>query len=368
MKNRLNFSKIKKVFIIAEIGKNFIQTEKGQSVGVYLANAKKLVDEAKRAGADAVKFQTHSDDEQLNIRFTSPHFKQADRYSWIQRNIKATPVDKFWKPLKDYCDKLGITFFSTPMSRGAARTLQDLGVGIWKVGSGDILDFVMLDYLAGTGKPVIISSGMSTLREIEMSVNFLKKRMSPEDIALLHCVSRYPCPVSSLRLGTIGFFKKRFGITIGFSDHSIESFEPVLASIALGAKIVEKHFTLNRNFWGSDHKSSLMPDEFSKMTKEIRKAENKKDKLAGFLASAKNSGFLGKEEKFMQPQEAKFRPIFRKTLVAAEDMKRGKTITADLIYAMRPQKFNGGLPSENYEKIIGKKLTRGVKKFQPFKF
>jgi N,N'-diacetyllegionaminate synthase len=365
---KLNLSKNKKVFIIAEIGKNFIQTEKDQPVSVYLANAKKLVSEAKKAGADAIKFQTHSDDEQLNVKIISPHFKQADRFSWVQRNIKATPVDKFWKPLRDYCRKLGVTFFSTPMSRGAAKILQDLGVDLWKVGSGDILDFVMLDYLASTGKPVIISSGMSTFKEIKMSVNFLKKRMDRKDIALLHCVSKYPCPVTDLHLGTIGFLRKKFDIMMGFSDHSVESFEPVLASIALGAKIVEKHFTLDRNFWGSDHKASLMPEEFSKMTKKIREIESKKDKLIGFLNLAKTGGFLGKEGKFMQPEEARFRPIFRKTLVAARDLKRGQTIIADMIYAMRPEGFNGGLPSEDYEKVIGRKLTRGIKKFQPFKF
>src|SRR3989344_4680898 len=136
----------KGVFTIAEIGKNFIQTQEERPVKEYLENAKKLVKAAKDAGADAVKFQTHNvEDEQLNINVVSPHFVGSDRYSWVSRNDKATPLDKFWKPLKSYCDAIGIIFHSTPMSRGAAYKLNELGVEMWKVGSGDILDFVTLD-------------------------------------------------------------------------------------------------------------------------------------------------------------------------------------------------------------------------------
>ncbi|MEK7074704.1 MAG: N-acetylneuraminate synthase family protein, partial [Patescibacteria group bacterium] len=147
----------KNIFIIAEIGKNFIQTQEERPVAEYLENAKVLVRAAKESGADAVKFQTHNvEDEQLNINVVSPHFKGADRYSWVTRNMNATPLDEFWRPLKAYCDEIGIIFHSTPMSRGAAHMLQQLDVPFWKVGSGDILDFVMLDYLASTKKPIII--------------------------------------------------------------------------------------------------------------------------------------------------------------------------------------------------------------------
>ena len=181
----------KRVFVIAEIGKNFIQTQEERPVAEYLENAKALVKAAKDAGADAVKFQTHNvEDEQLNIHVVSPHFKGADRYSWLTRNTNATPLDAFWKPLKAYCDEAGITFFSTPMSRGAAKKLSEVGVPLWKVGSGDILDFVTLDYLAATGNPIILSSGMSTLEEIDKSIDFLKRRLPAgrqgTGIVLLH--------------------------------------------------------------------------------------------------------------------------------------------------------------------------------------
>src|SRR3989344_2587794 len=209
-----------KVLIIAEIGKNFIQTQEERPVSEYLKNARALVKAAKDAGADAVKFQTHSvEDEQLDITVISPHFKGADRYSWVTRNTNATPLNEFWKPLKRYCADIGILFHSTPMSRGAAKILNAVGVQFWKVGSGDILDFVTLGYLAATGKPIIVSSGMSTLEELDTTMSFLKRHNAP--VIVLHCVSKYPCPPAELNLSTIGFLRDRYRVPVGFSDHSI---------------------------------------------------------------------------------------------------------------------------------------------------
>lgn len=366
-KNKLSnkdfFGLNNKVFIIAEIGKNFIQTEKDQPVSVYLVNAKKLVDEAKKAGADAVKFQTHNvEDEQLNIKITSPHFNGADRYSWLTRNTLATPLNTFWRPLKKYCDKIGIIFFSTPMSRGAAMILEKLGVKLWKIGSGDILDFPMLDFMAKTGKPIILSSGMSTSSEITKSVNFLKKR-NP-NIALVHAVSRYPCPPEKMNIRTMIFLKNKFKLPVGFSHNSPWP-ELSLAAVALGARIIEQHFTLNRNHWGADHKVSMEPDEFKKMVKEIRAVEHDKLRLSEYLKKPSIKKVLGNLTKNLQKDEAIFRPIFRKALVAATDLKAGTTITSDLIYALRPKKYIKGLPSEHYENILGKKTRRAIKKFEP---
>ena len=167
----------KETFVIAEIGKNFIQTESERPVAEYLENAKVLVRAAKNAGADAVKFQTHNvEDEQLEISVVSPHFKGADRYSWVTRNTNATPLKTFWRPLKAYCDQIGIIFHSTPMSRGAAQILQQLDVPFWKVASSDILDFPMLDFMVHTGKTIIIPTGMSTLEDVDRSLDFLNRK------------------------------------------------------------------------------------------------------------------------------------------------------------------------------------------------
>jgi sialic acid synthase SpsE len=374
------WQKIQKgVFVIAEAGKNFIQSQEEKSVAEYLENAKKLVDEAAEAGADAIKFQTHNvEDEQLNINVTSPHFKGSDRYSWVKRNTEATPVDRFWKPLKEHCDKKGIIFFSTPMSRGAAKILNEqVGVDLWKIGSGDILDFVMLDYLRGTGKPIIISSGMSTLEEVEKAVGFLqenketKKQINKEignlrndKIALLHCVSKYPCPPEELRLRTMDLYKKKFNVPIGFSDHSI-GIESALVAVAMGAKIVEKHFSLSRDLWGSDHKVSMTPDELRAMIAGIRKIENDPGERVRILGTDFAQKTMAEEGKVLQEGEAVFRPLFRKSLMAGRDISAGETLTPDALYAMRPQMYAGGLPSEEYPNIIGRKAKIKIRQFQP---
>lgn len=347
------------VFVIAEAGKNFIQTEEEKSVEEYLNNAKQLVDEAAKAGADAIKFQTHNvEDEQLDIDVTSPHFQGSDRYNWVKRNTNSTPVETFWKPLKEYCDEKGVIFFSTPMSRGAAKILNELGVELWKVGSGDILDFVMLDYIRNTGKPIIISSGMSTLEETEKAINFLKEKNNK--VALLHCVSKYPCPVEDLNLNTIKFYKEKFDIPIGFSDHSLDHFSTVEA-VNIGATIIEKHFTMSRGQWGADHKVSLSPEEFKNMVRGIKMAKNGEASFVGEYTKK----MMGSKEKILQEGEAIFRPLFRKSLMAGCDIPAGTMITGDMLYAMRPQQYAGGAPSEKYPEILGKVITRDIKKYEP---
>lgn len=342
--------KNKKIFIIAEIGKNFIQTKEDKTAEEYLDNARKLIRLAKEAGADAVKFQTHNlEDEQLPIKVTAPHFVGSDRYNWVRRNDLATPLN-FWQELKRYCDELDITFFSTPMSRGAAIKLEKVGIPLWKIGSADILDFVMLDYISGTKKPIILSSGMSTLEEIDKATDFLERRNCR--VALLHCVSKYPCPKEELNLKTIDFFKKRYNIPVGFSDHSID-YDYVLAAINMGAAIIEKHFSLDRNLWGSDHKVSLTPREFKEMTNAIK---------SGKRIELKDHG---KEVKILQKDESLFRPIFRKALVAGRNIKKGSVIKKDMVYAMRPQGYIDGLPSEEYEKVLGKKTKIELNKYDP---
>jgi N,N'-diacetyllegionaminate synthase len=346
-----------RAFIIAEAGKNFIQTADERSVEEYLENAKALALAAKTAGADAIKFQTHTvEDEQLDIHVVSPHFKGSDRYAWVTRNTRATPRDQFWKPLKAYCDEIGILFFSTPMSRGAAQLLQSLNVQLWKVGSGDMLDFVLLDYLAATKKPIIISSGMSTLEELDRMVAFLHKHHA--QFTLLHCVSKYPCPAEELNLASIAFLKERYTIPIGFSDHSLDD-KSAVAAVALGATVIERHFSLSREFWGSDHKVSMTPAEFARMVEDIRAQE------CAVTPLVDPTPYLGEQGKLLQDGESAFRSYFRKSLMAATDLPAGHVLTKHDVYAMRPQAFAGGMPSEEYEQVLGKKLAHAVKRYEP---
>lgn len=341
----------KSVFVIAEIGKNFIQTEEDKSVGEYIKNAKALIKAAKEAGADAVKFQTHNlEDEQMDMKVMSPHFSGTDRYNWVKRNNAVTPA-RFWKEIKKYANKLGIIFFSAPMSRGAAKILTKVGVDLWKVGSGDILDFVMLDYLAETKKPIIISTGMSTVSELDRTIEFLKKKKVR--FSLVHCVSIYPCPPELLNLQTIDFLKHRYNVPVGFSDHSI-GHESAVAATNMGAVIIEKHFSHSRDLWGSDHKVSMTPAEFKHMVEQIR-------------TGGKINIKPGKNRKILQKGEKAFRPLFRKSLVYGQNLKSGVKLIPEMVYAMRPGGIIKGLPSEEYENVLGKWLRVAVKKYQPVK-
>lgn len=357
----MNFIK-DKTFVVAEVGKGFIQTEEDQPVETYLKNAKELARLAKEAGADAVKFQTHTvEDEQTDINVVAPHFKGADRYNWVKRNTLATPV-WFWRELKKYCNDIGVLFFSTPMSRGAAQLLSEVGVDLWKVGSGDMLDFVMLDYLAATKKPIIISAGMSTLEEVDLAADFLKKRNA--DFVLMYCVSKYPCPAEEFQLQTINFFKQRYNVPVGFSDHSL-GIDSALASAALGAQVIEKHFSLNRDLWGSDHKVAMTPPELAALVRGVRELESSPAKKEEYLAKDTVKAGLGESIKILQEGEAQFRPFFRKTLVALKDIPVGSKVTSDMIGAMRPQAHLAGLPSEKYEDILGKTSKTVIVKYQP---
>lgn len=361
------WEKIQKgVFVIAEAGKNFIQSQDERPVAEYLKNAIQLVDEAAEAGADAIKFQTHNvDDEQLNINIVSPHFKGSDRYSWVSRNTNSTPIEEFWKPLKKRCEEKGIIFFSTPMSRGAAIKLDQVGVDLWKIGSGDILDFVMLDYMRNSGKPIIISSGMSTLEEVEQAVKFLKEKN--DKVALLHCVSKYPCPPEELHLRTIDFYQKRFNLPIGFSDHSV-GIESSIVAAAMGAKVLEKHFSMSRDLWGSDHKVSMTPQELADLVAGVKKITSDPVEKEKTLQSDFAKKGMGSNAKVLQEGEAVFRPLFRKSLMAGQDIPAGTVIKKEMLYAMRPQQYADGLPSEKYEEVLGKKTKVALKKFAPITF
>jgi N,N'-diacetyllegionaminate synthase len=345
------------VFFIAEIGKNFIQSEEDRSTEEYLENAKALVNAAVEANADAVKFQTHEvEDEVLNIEFTSPHFqaKGSDRYAWVTRNMNATPLEEFWKPLKEYCDKQGIIFFSTPMSRKAAYKLQGLDVPLWKVGSGDVQDYVTMDYLIETGKPIIISSGMVSLDELHEIVEHVTERGGK--LIVLYCISQYPAPKEYFNLATIEHLtEKHPNVVIGFSDHSI-GHDVAFAAIKLGARVIEKHFSFSRDLWGSDHKASITPDEFKEMIEVVR---------GGAHHNVDHTPYYGHKERELEGANNQFRPYFNKAIVLGQDVKAGTELTKDMIYAMRPIMHAGGLPANKFYDVLGKKVNKNLKKYDP---
>lgn len=334
--------------IIAEIGKNFVITEEPEELEVLIERAKALILEAKRAGCDVAKFQVHCVDDEIHpeAKIISPHFDH-DRFEWVKRNSYEA---SFWMKVADYCREMNIEFLATPMSRGAAILLDVIGVDSWKIGSGDILDFVMLDYIRDTNKPVILSSGMSSLEELKLAYDYLKEKSN--DVSILHCVSQYPCPLASLNLGTIPFLKKQFpDAVIGFSDHSL-GIEGSLMAVKLGAEIIEKHFSFDREAWGPDHKVSLLPKEMKLLTESIKNN----------ITMIPSKEAYGTETKFIQEGEQKFRRAFKKGIYASRDIQEGEIMEPDMVYAMRP--LDGALPAEHYPTVMRMKAIRNYKQYE----
>jgi len=332
------------VFITLDIGKNFIDKEQPEDENALLVKAKKLIDSAVDCGVDAVKFQTHLvEDEQRNIPVTSPHFNK-ERYLWLKRN---TFSKLFWQELKNYADKKDIIFYSTPMSAGAVQLLDEIGVKLFKVGSADITDLVMIEEIAKRNKPIIISSGMTTPEELKRSVDLILSHNIP--VIVMHCISEYPCPPKDLNLRVIETLQKNYkGIPIGLSDHVLE-YETAYAAVALGAVAIEKHFTFNRAAFGPDHKVSLTPEEVKKMVSGIRMIESA----------------LGSKKRVLTDKEMEFRPVFHKSIVAKRDISAGEKIIREMLTVKRP---GGGIYPGDMYKVIGKKSKVNVKKDDLIRF
>ncbi len=333
-------------FVIAEIGKNFIQSEKEETVEENLAKAKLLVDAAVDAGVDAVKFQTHRvEDEQMRTEVVSPHFDGMDRYRWVDRNTRATPVT-FWREIADYCSRKNIIFFSTPMSRNAARLLRTINVPFWKVGSGDVMDYLLMDELIATGLPIILSTGMVSLRELDEIIHRVRAKKVP--LTVLYCVSKYPCPPEEFNLATITYLRETYpDITVGFSDHSL-GHSVTYAAIQLGARVIEKHFSFSRNAWGPDHKASLTPDEMREMVEHIRN---------GAYREVDTTVYEGDRNRELEGAQNQFRPYFHKGLMAADFIPAGTVLTPDLLIALRPLMLSGALASNNIDTVVGRRTT-----------
>lgn len=345
----------RKVFIVAEIGKNFIQTKEERPVSEYLANAKALIDAAADAGVDAVKFQTHCvEDEQLPVRIVSPHFKGAERYAWVARNERATPLS-FWRAVKKHAESKGLLFFSTPMSRKAAEKLSRVGVPLWKVGSGDVTDYLLLEYLCGTGKPIIISTGMASYAELDEVIAYLKNHRA--QCAILYCVSEYPAPARAFNLASLETLRARYpGVPVGFSDHSVGDQSIALSALKLGAMIIEKHFSLSRTLWGSDHKVSLTPREMKALVASVR---------AGAHENVSHRPYYGKKDVELAGAGNQFRPYFHKALVAARALPRGTKLSEAMLYAMRPLALVGGIPAGELHTVLGRRSRVALKKYEP---
>lgn len=313
-------------FIIAEAGVN-------HNGDVNLA--KKLVDVAKKAGADAVKFQTFdveelvtrsADKAQYQKETTGAEESQSEMLSKLQL------TERDFEKLVAYAQDKGMIFLSSPFDKKSVDLLDRLNTPAFKVPSGEITNFPLLKYIAGKGKPIILSTGMATLREVEEALDIIQKH-GGKDIVFLHCVSSYPARMEDMNLRAIETLRRTFKLPVGLSDHTVGITMPI-AAVALGACLIEKHFTLDRKLPGPDHRASLEPDELRQMIEAIRDVE-----------SAMGDGIKRPME-----QEEEVKKAARRSIVAKVDIPQGTTITEDMLGIKRPG--TGIEPSYLY-KVVG---------------
>lgn len=323
------------VIIIAEAGVN----HNGD-----LKLAKQMVEKAKQAGADYIKFQTFVAEDLVIDRAEKADYQKREtgnNESQLEMLEKLALPNEAFVELKKYCDKVGIGFLSTPFDLKSIDFLSSLDMDYWKIPSGEITNLPYLEKIAKTGKKVILSTGMSELDEIQDAVDILEKNGS-SDIILLHCNTEYPTPFEDVNLRAMEQMRDIFHKTVGYSDHT-KGIEIPIAAVALGAKVIEKHFTLDRQMEGPDHKASLEPEELAAMAMAIRNIESA----------------LGDGKKRKTVSERHNVNIVRKSIVVSRDIKVGEIFTEDNITVKRPG--NGISPMAWYQ-IIGKKAKRDYKK------
>lgn len=322
-----------KVIVIAEAGVNHNGS---------LDLAMQMVDKAKEAGADYVKFQTGRP-ELVISRF-------AEMADYQKKNIGKTESQldmvrrimldgSAFAPLADYCTQVGIKFISTPFDLTSINVLNAIPMDFWKIPSGELTNYPYLVKIARTGMDVVMSTGMCEMDEIEAAVNVLTDNgLKREQIQLLHCNTEYPTPMQDVNLSAMYEMRQRFNLPVGYSDHTI-GIEVPIAAVAMGATIIEKHFTLDKTMEGPDHKASLEPHELKAMVSAIRNIEQA----------------MGGGHKQVSDSERKNIAIARKSIVAARNIKAGEVLTEDNLYVKRP---GNGINPMRWPEVIGQKAKR----------
>lgn len=326
---------MEKVYIIAEAGVN----HNGD-----LALAKQMVLGAKKAGANAIKFQTfYTENLVTSYAQKAQYQKQKGKSSETQfQMLKKLEISyEEYVLLKALCESVDITFLSTPFDLPSIELLERLNLDCYKVPSGEITDYPYLVRIAKTHKPVLLSTGMSSLKEVDEAVQILRKN-GTTDITLLHCNTQYPTPMEDVNLSAMQTLKKKFNVQVGYSDHTL-GIEIPIAAVAMGAKVIEKHFTLNKKMEGPDHKASLEPQEFSEMVRAIRSIENA----------------IGNGSKYCSASERSNIVAARKSIVASKDIRRGEIFSEENLTTKRP---GDGISPMMWLDILGKTASSDFKK------
>lgn len=316
-----------------------IIAEAGVNHNGSISMAKKLIRAAKSSGADIVKFQTANVDSLVTESAAMAEYQRRNTgQEKSQKEMLKKLLLKFedFEDLASYCMEVGIKFLSTPFDIESVRFLDKLQ-DIWKIPSGEITNYPYLVEIGRTKKDVILSTGMSDLHEIHDAVDVLKSN-GTKNITLLHCTTEYPAPIEEINLNVMETLRKEFGCPVGYSDHT-QGIEIDLAAVAMGATIIEKHFTLDRSLPGPDHKASLEPDELKAMVSGIRKVE-----------LARGTGV-----KRPTASERKNRDIARKSIVAAKAIKQGEIFTTDNLTTKRP---GSGVSPMRWNEVLGERAVR----------
>ena len=321
-----------------ETGRTLIIAEAGVNHNGDLDTAFRMIDAAKEAGADIVKFQT-------SITSTSK-FAEKAKYQKETTGEEGSGLDMIKKlrfsfdqhrQLKEYCDKKGIRYLSTPFDFESIEFLNELGCEVWKVPSGEIVNVPYLRRIGKTGKDVIMSTGIGTIEEIRAAIDLLREN-GAGTITLLQCTTEYPTPYEDVNLRAMLTLKDRFGLAVGLSDHSM-GIEIPIAAVAMGAAVIEKHFTLSRDMEGPDQKASIEPGELKAMVSAIRHVE----------------AALGDGQKVPHEGEIENRHVSRKSIVALRDIKKGEVFTEENIV---PRHAGKGISPARWDEVIGKTAVR----------
>lgn len=327
------------IFIIAEAGVNHNGS---------LEIARKLIDVSVQAGADAIKFQTFRADRLVTATASRAEYQIVNTgtdESQLEMLEKLELSPEMHRELFSYCQKKNIIFMSTPFDEESVDLLDNLGMEIFKISSGEITNKPLIQHIASKKKPVFLSTGMSYLGEVEKAIGWIdgiwNKLDKRPQLTILHCVSNYPAKTEDVNLNAIRTMEKVFGLPVGYSDHTM-GIEVAIAAVAIGARVIEKHFTLDREMEGPDHKASLMPDELGAMVKAIRNIEKA----------------MGDGIKRPASCEYDMRNIMRKCLVAKRNIRKNDIFTAENITVKRP---GAGISPAEWDKIIGRKAIRDFK-------
>lgn len=325
----------------------FFIAEAGVNHNGDLALGKELVDVAADAGADAIKFQTFHADRvaATGARKASYQDERVDDDSQREMLERYELSRADHEELRAHCEQRGVTFLSTPFDDESVALLDDLDVPAFKVGSGDLTNHPLLRTIAGCGRPMVVSTGMATMAEVEAAYGAIRAADPEVPVSLLHCVSAYPTDPADLNLGAMEALDERFPVPVGLSDHTTAVETPGLG-VAAGATVVEKHFTLDRSLPGPDHEASLEPDELERAVALARRA----------------AAMSGPPEKEPVPAEAETRSVARKSLHAARDLEPGEPFTDDAVAVLRPPT---GLAPANLDAVLGKWAARGLERHEP---